>query len=52
MVSLGTIVTIGGLAAAYLIFQNAGGGKGIGQSIGSAISGLGAGVREGLSGVN
>jgi|TARA_R110000823_G_C15890357_1_gene495956 hypothetical protein len=51
MVSLGTIVTIGGLAAAYLIFQNAGGGKGIGQSIGSAISGLGAGVREGLSGV-
>ena len=51
MVSLSTILTVGGLAAAYLIFQNAGGGKGIGQSIGSAISGLGAGVREGLSGV-
>jgi len=51
MVSLSTILTVGGLSAAYLIFQNAGGGKGIGQSIGSAISGLGAGVREGLSGV-
>ena len=51
MVSLSTILTVGGLAAAYLIFQNAGGGKGIGQSIGSAISGFGAGVREGLSGV-
>ena len=51
MVSLSTILTIGGLAAAYLIYQNAGGGKGIGQSIGSAITGLGAGVREGLSGV-
>ena len=51
MVSLSTILTVGGLAAAYIIFQNVGGGKGIGQSIGSAISGLGAGVREGLSGV-
>ena len=50
MVSLNTILAIGGIGAAYLIYKNAGGGIGIGQSLGGAISGLGAGVRQGLAG--
>ena len=50
MVSLNTILAIGGIGAAYLLYKNAGGGIGIGQSLGGAISGLGAGVRMGLSG--
>jgi hypothetical protein len=50
MVSLNTILAIGGIGAAYLLYKNAGGGIGIGQSLGGAISGLGAGVRQGLAG--
>ena len=50
MVSFNTIISIGGLVGAYLLYKNAGGASGIGQSLGSAVSGLGAGVIQGLSG--
>ena len=37
MVSFNTIITLGGLGAAFLIFKNLGGGAGIGSAIGSEI---------------
>lgn len=46
MVSLKTVLTIGGLVAAYSIFTNLGGGRGIGTAIGKQISGF----TEGLGG--
>ena len=39
MVSLNTILAIGGLGAAYLIFKNLGGAAGIGSSIGGGFGG-------------
>jgi len=53
MVSLNTIITIGGLGAAYLIFSRLGGGAGIGNLIGSQIGGftgaLGAGLTQAVN---
>ena len=49
MVSLNTILAIGGLGAAYLIFKNLGGAAGIGSSIGSSIAGFGEGITQGLN---
>ena len=46
MVSFNTIITLGGLGAAFLIFKNLGGGAGIGNAIGSQIGGF----TEALSG--
>ena len=40
MVSLKTILTIGGIAGAYFLFKSAGGARGIGSSIGGGISGF------------
>ena len=40
MVSLNTIITLGGIGAAYLLFTKLGGGAGIGSAIGSQISGF------------
>ena len=37
MVRFSTVLTLGGLAAAYLIYKNLGGAAGIGSSIGSAF---------------
>ena len=37
MVRFTTILTLGGLAAAFLIYRNLGGAAGIGSSIGSAF---------------
>ena len=53
MVSLNTIITIGGLGAAYLIFTRLGGGAGIGSAIGSQIGdftgSLGAGLTQAVN---
>ena len=38
MVSLNTILAIGGIGAAYLIFKNLGGAAGIGSSIGQGFN--------------
>ena len=40
MVSLNTIITLGGIGAAYVLFTKLGGGAGIGSAIGSQISGF------------
>ena len=40
MVSLNTLITLGGIGAAFLIFTKLGGGRGIGTAIGSQISGF------------
>ena len=53
MVSLNTIITIGGLGAAYLIFTRLGGGAGIGSAIGSQIGdftgALGSGITQAVN---
>jgi len=53
MVSLNTIITIGGLGAAYLIFSRLGGGAGIGSAIGSQIGdftgALGSGITQAVN---
>jgi hypothetical protein len=49
MVSLNTIITLGGLGAAYLIFSRLGGGAGIGNIIGSQIGGFGAGLTQAIN---
>jgi hypothetical protein len=46
MVSLNTIITIGGLGAAYLLYKNAGGASGLGQSLGSALGNFSTGVTQ------
>ena len=38
MVSFNTILTLGGIGAAYLLFRKAGGASGIGSSIGGGVS--------------
>jgi hypothetical protein len=40
MVSFNTILTLGGIGAAILIFKQLGGGAGIGSAIGSQIGGF------------
>ena len=49
MVSLNTILAIGGLGAAYLIFKNLGGAAGIGSSIGAGFNTFGQNVLSGLN---
>jgi len=49
MVSLNTIITIGGLGAAYLIFSRLGGGAGIGTAIGSQIGDFTGALGSGLT---
>ena len=50
MVSLNTILAIGGIGAAYLIFKNLGGAAGIGSSIGQGFNVFGTNVVSGLAG--
>ena len=49
MVSLNTILAIGGLGAAYLIFKNLGGAAGIGSSIGSGFATFGSSLTKSLN---
>ena len=49
MVSLNTILAVGGLGAAYLIFKNLGGAAGIGSSIGQGFNVFGKNVLSGLN---
>ena len=49
MVSFNTIITLGGLGAAYLIFSRLGGGAGIGNIIGSQIGGFTGALGSGLT---
>ena len=49
MVSLNSILTIGGLGAAALIYFKYGGLSGIGQALGGSIGGFGAGITQGLN---
>ena len=50
MVSLNTILAVGGIGAAYLIFKNLGGAAGIGSSIGQGFNVFGTNVVSGLAG--
>jgi len=50
MVSLNTILAIGGIGAAYLIFKNLGGAAGIGSSIGQGFNVFGTNIVSGLAG--
>ena len=50
MVSLNTILAIGGVGAAYLIFKNLGGAAGIGSSIGQGFNTFGTNIVAGLGG--
>ena len=49
MVSLNTVLAIGGIAAAYLIFKNLGGASGIGSKIGGGFSSFGSAFSESLT---
>ena len=49
MVSLNTILAIGGIGAAYLIFKNLGGPAGIGSSIGSGFATFGSSLTKSLN---
>ena len=49
MVSLNSILTLGGLGAAALIYLKYGGLSGIGQAIGGSIGGFGQGITQGLN---
>lgn len=46
MVRFSTVLTLGGLAAAYLIYKNLGGAAGIGSSIGSAFGQFTSGITQ------
>ena len=50
MVSLNTILAIGGVGAAYLIFKSLGGASGIGSSIGRGASQFSESIVSGLTG--
>tara|TARA_R110002051_G_scaffold263473_1_gene323290 strand:- start:977 stop:1525 length:549 start_codon:yes stop_codon:yes gene_type:complete len=52
VVSLNTILAIGGLGAAYLIFKNLGGAAGIGSSIGQGFNVFGSNIAAGLKNAN
>jgi len=49
MVSLNTVLAIGGVAAAYFIFKNLGGASGIGSKIGGGITSFGSSLNESLT---
>jgi hypothetical protein len=49
MVSLNTVLAVGGIAAAYFIFKNLGGASGIGSKIGGGVSAFGTSLSESLS---
>ena len=49
MVRLSTILTLGGVAAAYLIYRNLGGAAGIGSSIGSAFGNFTSGITQSVN---
>ena len=49
MVSLNTVLAVGGIAAAYFIFKNLGGASGIGSKIGGGVSAFGISLSESLN---
>ena len=49
MVSLNTVLAVGGIAAAYFIFKNLGGASGIGSRIGGGVSAFGTSLSESLN---
>ena len=49
MVSLNTVLAVGGIAAAYFIFKNLGGASGIGSKIGGGVSAFGTSLSESLN---
>ena len=49
MVSLNSIITIGGLGAAALIYFKYGGFGGIGKALGGSLGGFGEGLTQGLN---
>ena len=49
MVSLNTILGVGGIAVAYFIFKNLGGASGIGSQIGSGFSSFGTALSQSLN---
>ena len=49
MVSLNTVLAVGGIAAAYFIFKNLGGASGIGSKIGGGFSSFGTSLTESLN---
>ena len=49
MVSLNTVLAVGGIAAAYFIFKNLGGASGIGSKIGGGVSAFGTSLIESLN---
>ena len=52
MVSLNTVLAVGGIAAAYFIFKNLGGASGIGSKIGGGVSAFGTSLSESLNPLN
>jgi hypothetical protein len=50
MVSLNTILAVGGIGAAYLLFKSLGGASGIGSSIGRGASQFSESIVSGLTG--
>ena len=49
MVSLNTVLAVGGIAAAYFIFKNLGGASGIGSKIGGGVAAFGTSRAESLN---
>jgi len=49
MVSLNTVLAVGGIAAAYFIFKNLGGASGIGSKIGGGVAAFGTSLTESLN---
>ena len=49
MVSLNTVLAVGGIAAAYFIFKNLGSASGIGSKIGGGVSAFGTSLSESLN---
>jgi hypothetical protein len=49
MVSLNTVLAVGGIAAAYFIFKNLGGASGIGSRIGGGVAAFGTSLTESLN---
>ena len=49
MVSLNTVLAVGGIAAAYFVFKNLGGASGIGSKIGGGFSSFGTSLSESLN---
>ncbi len=52
MVSLNTVLALGGIAAAFLIFKNLGGASGIGSRIGGGVAAFGTSLSESLNPLN